>query len=314
MFNISVIIPAHNESTRIGRAIQSVLNQTRKVNEIIVVDDGSEDETSRIASGFSDLVICIRQNNRGAAAARNTGIQHARYEWIAFLDADDEWLPDHMSNLLTIIQRHPELVWSCAALEQRNEEGGLLDRVKVDKSCVYGDVVENYFMAEAKKHFSFTTCMLIMKRVFDEVGLFSEEIQQYGEDLDMWCRIALRYPRIGYANSIGAVYRRRKGSLTGAGEPNISRFLRRIKITRSSAEKMPEAVIEKSEVLFRAWVVSAAKAAIRLKDRESLGEIRKIYYGLLPVHWQIAAQVFRFPFAMKLAELMNRFRFRWRKP
>jgi hypothetical protein len=154
--------------------------------------------------------------------------------------------------------------------------------------------------------------MLIKRRVFDEVGGFNEEISR-GEDLDMWFRIALRYPRIGYASSLGAIYRRRKGSITGVSEPDIAKFLERIEITRSSAGQMSETVVKGSEVLIRSWVISAIKAAIRQKDTKSLGDIRKAHGHLLPKNWQFAVQFLRSRAAMGLANLASAKKNQWRK-
>ena len=91
---ISAVIPAYNCEKYIGRAIQSVLSQTRPVDEIIVVDDGSTDTTAEIVRSFGDKVKLIQQENAGECAARNTGIKAASCQWVAFLDADDEWLPE----------------------------------------------------------------------------------------------------------------------------------------------------------------------------------------------------------------------------
>ena len=93
----SVVIPAYNEEALLPRAIESVLAQTYAPEEIIVVDDGSKDATAAVASSYSE-VSCISKDNGGLAAARNTGIEAASYEYIAFLDSDDEWLPNYLEN------------------------------------------------------------------------------------------------------------------------------------------------------------------------------------------------------------------------
>src|SRR5512143_247273 len=102
-FGVSVVIPAYNDETRLPRAIRSVLAQTYPVSEIVVVDDGSVDGTAAVAATFRKT-ICVRQKNSGAAGARNAGIARARSEWIAFLDSDDEWLPDHILNAWSLIK------------------------------------------------------------------------------------------------------------------------------------------------------------------------------------------------------------------
>ena len=113
-YSVSVIIPAHNASEYIGRAIESVLAQTRKPDEIIVVDDGSTDDTARIIADYGSKVIYIQQENAGPSVARNTGIEAATSEWIAFLDADDEWIPEKLELQTELLGRNTNLVWTTA--------------------------------------------------------------------------------------------------------------------------------------------------------------------------------------------------------
>ena len=111
---ITVVIPAYNSEKYIARAIDSVLTQTHKPDEIIVVDDGSTDNTSEIARKYEPSVKLIQQQNAGASVARNTGIEAATSEWIAFLDADDEWLPEKLKLQTEHLKRNPHLQWTTA--------------------------------------------------------------------------------------------------------------------------------------------------------------------------------------------------------
>ena len=104
---ISAVIPAYNRGALIGRAIESVLAQSRPPEEIIVVDDGSTDDTAERVRAFGDRVRYVFQPNGGGAAARNRGVEEARGEWIAFLDSDDTWLPEHLRLMeAAIVQTH----------------------------------------------------------------------------------------------------------------------------------------------------------------------------------------------------------------
>ncbi len=96
---ISVVIPTFNRGYVVGEAINSALSQTISAGEIIVVDDGSTDDTSKILGEFGDEIVVIRQENRGVSAARNAGVERARGDWIAFLDSDDLWLPNRIAVL-----------------------------------------------------------------------------------------------------------------------------------------------------------------------------------------------------------------------
>jgi glycosyltransferase involved in cell wall biosynthesis len=104
--SVSVVIPTYNRARTIERAIDSVLAQTFQDFEVIVVDDGSQDETKGVLSRFGDRIRLIIQENRGVSAARNTGIQAAHGKWIAFLDSDDEWHPAKLEKQMECLQKH----------------------------------------------------------------------------------------------------------------------------------------------------------------------------------------------------------------
>jgi glycosyltransferase involved in cell wall biosynthesis len=107
MTTLSVIIPAYNREAYLGAAIASVLTQTYPVTEIIVVDDGSTDRTAAISGAYGPPVRCITQENRGAGAARNTGLNAARGDFVALLDSDDLWLERKLEQQVAYLQTHP---------------------------------------------------------------------------------------------------------------------------------------------------------------------------------------------------------------
>ena len=106
---ISAIIPAYNSQDFIIDAINSIKNQTHPVDEIIVIDDGSIDDTQQIIQAQTTDIIYIKQDNQGPSAARNTGIETAKGDWVAFLDADDQWTIDKIEKQLTVLSHTPEL-------------------------------------------------------------------------------------------------------------------------------------------------------------------------------------------------------------
>ena len=118
--DVSVVIPTYDSAAVLTDAIDSVLAQTRPADEIIVVDDGSTDDTAQVCKAYGDRIRCIRQENQGASVARNTGIAAACGNWLAFLDADDTWEPQKLALQLDALAQHPEadfavtaaLVWS----------------------------------------------------------------------------------------------------------------------------------------------------------------------------------------------------------
>jgi len=107
MNTVSVIIPSYNRAVYLERALHSVLGQTCPADEIIVVDDGSTDNTRKIITGLCQSIQYCYQDNKGVSAARNKGIQQANGQWLAFLDSDDEWLPAKLEKQLAVARQHP---------------------------------------------------------------------------------------------------------------------------------------------------------------------------------------------------------------
>src|SRR3954468_20412746 len=105
--DVSVIIPVYNGSNEIRRSVESVLAQSRRPAEIIIVDDGSTDGTAELVQGYGPAVRLVRQVNAGAAAARNCGARHASGDWLAFLDHDDEWLPNKLDLQAQALEADP---------------------------------------------------------------------------------------------------------------------------------------------------------------------------------------------------------------
>jgi len=197
---VSVIIPAFNAQSSIARAIDSVLGQTYDDLEVIVIDDGSTDKTAEVIARYGDKVRCFEQKNLGPGSARNVGIRQARGRWIAFLDADDEWVPGKLAKQMGLMERHPDLRWCAANAWNVNESERSYrhNPTRCKRGLAGKDYFENYFHALAKEYlYHCTITILIRRRVFDQVGLFPEDMLRC-EDTDMFCRVALKYPRIGY--------------------------------------------------------------------------------------------------------------------
>lgn len=197
---ISVIIPAFNAGRFINRTIESILAQRYRDYEIIVVDDGSTDNTAEAVKSYGSKVHYIYQKNAGTAAARNTGIAASKGDCIALLDHDDEWLPDKLSLQMELLQRNPDLKW-CATNRYQSDgrRRAVVGNIEAIKKGLEGkDYFENYFEAATKGVCPvITSTMVIEKAVFEELGVFDASLVRC-DDLDMWWRIAFRYPAIGY--------------------------------------------------------------------------------------------------------------------
>ena len=191
---ISVIIPCYNCACTIAKTIESVLEQTEPVNEIIVVDDGSTDDSVTVVNRYKNKVKCISQINAGVSAARNRGIQESSSNWIAFLDGDDTWYPNKIKYQKKVI-RDNGVRW-CAGYVTGS--GDIQNILVLDKLDVLYDVV--FFLESFAKGESFQTgAFLIQKDLMMQVGLFDQTLS-ISEDRDLWWKIASIEPYIGYVH------------------------------------------------------------------------------------------------------------------
>ncbi len=189
---VSVIIPTYNRAHLIGRAIQSVLNQTYQDFEVIVVDDGSIDNTEKIVKSFNDPRIrYIRhEKNKGAAAARNTGIRAARGKYIAFQDSDDEWLSEKLEKQMKIFENAPAEVgvvytdvWRITGDKKRYFYS---PEIMPEDGIIYEQALDYRVM-----NIGIQTA-LIKKEVFDKAGMFDEKIPRF-IDLEFFIKVSKHY-------------------------------------------------------------------------------------------------------------------------
>ena len=187
--SISVIIPLYNKRREIEGTIRSVLAQTRQPDEIVVVDDGSTDGSAEIVRSIgSPLVRLVPQVNAGECAARNRAIAEARGEYIALLDADDEWEPGFLAEIAAMIGEFPGCGVYCTGFTVVSRDGAFRAR-GLDRR----GVVDNFFRDSAHRYIAIPSASCIPRRVFDTVGGFPEGMKIAG-DLYMWIKIARRYP------------------------------------------------------------------------------------------------------------------------
>ena len=129
MFNISVIIPTYNRAPVLARAIDSVLEQRYPASEIIVVDDGSNDQTQGLISHHYPSIKYLHQSNKGVSAARNIGIQHAKHDWVCLLDSDDSWESNKLEMQINALKNEPDYLL-CHTNETWYRNGELLAQKK----------------------------------------------------------------------------------------------------------------------------------------------------------------------------------------
>lgn len=184
---ISVIIPAYNSSGTISRAIESVMQQTLTADEIIVVDDGSRDNTCEIVQTHFPAVMLIKQKNAGAAAARNTGARSANGDLIAFLDSDDFWHKQKLEYQSSVFIQHPTLGICSTKCEFFTESSDL--NAAYLASIPMGSRTEIQVPFETMFRFPFlgTPSVMMRKELFNELAGFDESLET-AEDVDLWIR------------------------------------------------------------------------------------------------------------------------------
>jgi glycosyltransferase involved in cell wall biosynthesis len=209
---VSVIIPAYNAAPWIAETIDSVLNQTFKDFEVIVVDDGSTDATAEVVASYKPQIQYLYKNNGGPSSARNTGICAARGQYIAFLDADDLWLPEKLQIQMQLFIQNPSLAWVYSNGLIFEENPNKNPHLFSQSSYMYsGEILRPLLLQD----FVASPTPIVRRDVFKDVGLFNEESSfKSVEDWDMWLRIAARYP-VGFIDKPLVKYRRHSTSLTG---------------------------------------------------------------------------------------------------
>lgn len=184
---VSVIIPNYNHARFVSDAIQSVLDQTYKNFEIIVVDDGSTDNSREVIAQFGDKVQCIHQKNAGLSAARNTGIKASKGSLIGVLDADDMYEPVFLETLVGELQTNPNADGVYCGYQFVDEKNELLPQIEnrpVPGDGLYNALLDgNFFVPES---------IFLRRHVYDAVGLF-DEVLRACEDWDVWLRVTKKF-------------------------------------------------------------------------------------------------------------------------
>ena len=206
---VTVVIPTYNNADQIARTLDSVCAQTLPPHQIIVIDDGSTDNTARIIKNYDPKVTYLHLQNAGASAARNAGINAADGEWIAFLDGDDEWLPEYLEKQVKLLKANTQLQWIGANYYrcycQKNQRIIAENSKKAKQTLKGKDYFDSYFQAYMNQTRGWTGTMIIKRSVFDQVGLFNPDQLRFNDE-DMWWRIAAKKLPFGYNTEPLAIY------------------------------------------------------------------------------------------------------------
>lgn len=183
---VSVIIPTYNRAVFLLEAVESVYQQTFQDFELIVVDDGSTDETAKALKRYEDRLLYRHQDNQGVSAARNLGLQMARGKWVAFLDSDDLWLPEKLETQTGFFSQNPEAV-IC-----QTEEIWIRNGRRVNPQKKHRKFSGNIFAPSLLLCLVSPSAVMIQRDLFDQVGYFDETLPAC-EDYDLWLRISSQF-------------------------------------------------------------------------------------------------------------------------
>lgn len=218
---ISVIVPCYNAVAFLPATLRSVLVQHGFELQIIVVDDGSSDGSPELVARDFPGVTLVRQANAGVAAARNTGLAHARHDWVAFVDADDLWLPGKLQAQRALLASHPEVgmaytawkVWtsnepepSADWLEQLARDASLSGLWQGASGWIYPELLVDCVV--------WTSSVLVRRELVSQAGGFDPALR-IGEDWDLWLRLSRLTPMLRVPRPL-ALYRMHPGSITKA--------------------------------------------------------------------------------------------------
>lgn len=212
----SIIMPAYNAESTISESITSVLNQNYFDYELIVINDGSQDNTKECVEKFrNEKIFLLNVNNGGVSNARNLGIINSSGKYICFLDSDDIWMDDHLSTLNDLITKYPSYSAFCTGYQIKNFNGKYSYPLKKDLSKLNGDdfVINNYFEFQRNiGNFVHINSFCVKKDILLQTGLFQPH-ERFGEDTDFLYKIFSRYSLV-ISKKITSEYRRNTTSVT----------------------------------------------------------------------------------------------------
>lgn len=247
---ISVIIPTYNRAGWLEHAIDSVLSQTFKDWELIVVDDGSTDETTELLSHYGSASRSISlSRNQGVSAARNTGIRNSDSPWVAFLDSDDQWLPQKLEKQVRYLQRYPQsqILFTDEIWIRHGRRVNPGKKHRKQEGWIFQPSLSLCLMAPS------TT--MIRRNVFETTGLFDESLPLC-EDYDLWLRVAARFPVNLLDEKLMVRYGGHSDQLSSRSWGNdryrvqsLQKIIRTVPLIPRDREAALEKLIEKCEIL-----------------------------------------------------------------
>lgn len=292
MKKVSVIIPVYGAEQYIAATLQSVLDQTYKNFEVLVIDDGSLDRSIEICQQFQDPRIqIISQKNRGLAGARNTGIRNAKGDYLAFLDADDLWLPEKLEKHVEHLEKSPDVGISYCCSAFINETGMPLGIYQTPK--LIGITLPNLL---CRNPISNGSVPVIRQEVFKEIkfqdnlygtieDFYFDDTFRASEDIECWFRIAIKTNwKLEGIPEVLTLYRVNSGGLSASVFKQLDSWEKVIEKTRTYA---PDLVAQWENPARAYQYRYLARRAITLKDGSTAV---KLFHQALATHWRILVE------------------------
>jgi glycosyltransferase involved in cell wall biosynthesis len=272
MPRVSVVIPAHNAAAFLERALRSIETQTFNDYEIILVDDGSTDGTAEIAQSVEGLRY-LHQSNRGQAVARNQGLIEADGDLIAFLDADDEWLPEKLERQVTFMDERQMRI---SYTDTYFLAGGKRIRYSKIAHVYKGQILVPLLEQWLENSFITINTVIAEKRLLDEVGGFDEDAPFVSnEDYGLWLRVALSGTSFGYLDVPLAVYYRGHSSHSSDSIAMLERYSQALSYFSARYPFSSEAQARLQRTLERTQVALGAKLLKHGRVREALPLLKR---------------------------------------
>lgn len=267
---VSVIIPTYNAANYIAETLDSVFAQTFSDCEVLVVNDGSPDtpELEVVLRQYQDQIVYIRQDNLGPSAARNTGIRHARGQYMAFLDSDDLWMPEFLANLLQFLEQHPAVDMVCADCVYFGDpqwDGTSWQSLHpLDDPITFDKILPTLGGA-------FASFALLRKEIVSKAGFFDEKLRIL-EDYQYWLRLLHRSGKLVYVRNVLGKRRIHRESLTYNRDVVLSNAVQALaSLDAHLAPGSREAVLVQRELAFVSSRFALREGRRKLASREYRG-------------------------------------------
>ena len=281
---ISVVIPTYNSSSYISRTLDSVLSQKSLPYEIVIVDDGSSDNTIEVIEEYKksnkdvlENIKVFQQKNMGAGAARNRAVKEATGEWIAFLDSDDIWMSGKMEAVKSSMEANPDaniIAHEEYAVDEKNMESRRL--CSLHKGY---DESKDLFIQLYEGNLFSTSCMVIKKEIIERAGGFDETLRS-AQDYDLWIRCGM-YGKLFYIPHPYEIYVTREGNITAN---TYRRYNCELRICRKYTDELISRVgLNEAKKIVRRRIFNIHKVETYLSlKQKKLGVAAKIFIRTIP--------------------------------